>query len=73
MGQSPHHVAVATNGPEILLLGVKSMNAIMLHGHTDIVMALDVSSCGQYLVSASKVCTPPAPQAWARVRPCPQP
>jgi U3 small nucleolar RNA-associated protein 13 len=48
------HVFLATNSAEIKAMRTDNMKAEIVSGHNDIVLALDVSPCGNFLVSASK-------------------
>ena len=46
--------AVATNSQHIRLLHLETFDADLLTGHTDLVLSLDVSPCGRYVVSSAK-------------------
>jgi U3 small nucleolar RNA-associated protein 13 len=48
------HMALATNSSLIRIYDVKTMDARLIPGHTDIVLCLDVSADGRWLVSGSK-------------------
>ena len=49
------HVAIATNSEQIKVFNRSRGNCSVLLGHSDIVLALDVSADGSMLVSGSKV------------------
>ncbi|DAZ99185.1 TPA: hypothetical protein N0F65_008218 [Lagenidium giganteum] len=53
-GSLSNQIAVATNSEQIRLLNRETLSCELLSGHTDIVMALAVSSDGRWIVSASK-------------------
>eukprot|EP00048_Salpingoeca_helianthica_P002746 m.60245 g.60245 ORF g.60245 m.60245 type:complete len:1026 (-) comp12282_c0_seq1:55-3132(-) len=53
-GNQDEFVAVATNSEEIQIVDRRTQNTEMLNGHTDTVLALDVSPDGTMLLSASK-------------------
>lgn len=55
VGERREHVAVATNFQDIRVLNTTSLSATSLHGHTDVVLALNCSRDGRILVSGSKV------------------
>lgn len=50
-------LVVATNSAQLRLLCVASRACAHLRGHTDIVLAIDVSADGQWIGSASKDCS----------------
>ena len=50
-------IAVATNAAQVKLFDTHDMGCRLLFGHTDVVLALDVSSDGALLASSSKDCT----------------
>lgn len=48
------HIFMASNSSQIRVVGVDNLSAELISGHTDTVLALDVSPCGQFVVSSSK-------------------
>jgi U3 small nucleolar RNA-associated protein 13 len=54
IGAAASHVAVATNTDNIQLLDPKTLDTAILEGHSDIVLALDVSADGLTMISGSK-------------------
>ena len=48
------HLLLASNSSQIRLLDTADFKADLLSGHTDTVLAVDVSPCGQFVVSSSK-------------------
>ena len=46
---------MATNSSELRMYDLSSMNCLLLEGHTDIVLALEINSAGDALVTGSKV------------------
>ncbi len=50
-------LAVATNSEQVRLFGTADMACRLLCGHTDVVLALDVSADHEHVASASKDCT----------------
>lgn len=46
---------MATNSSELRMYDLSSMNCLLLEGHTDIVLALEISNAGDALVTGSKV------------------
>lgn len=48
------HIALATNSSLIRVYDVETMDARLIPGHADIVLCLDVSADGRWLVSGSK-------------------
>jgi len=50
----PQKIAVATNSAQVRLFEVGSYSCEVLDGHTDTVLALDVSPCGRYLATCGK-------------------
>ena len=55
MGNNDSHVAVATNSPLVRVFSMETWACQVLRGHSDIVMALDVSHESEMLVTGSKV------------------
>lgn len=55
VGPQQRHVALASNSSEILVLHQDTMDTLVLAGHKDMVLCLDVSSDGRFLASCSKV------------------
>ena len=56
-GSADEYLAVATNSEDIQIIERATLHTSLLSGHTDMVLALDVSTDGEMLVSASKVPT----------------
>ncbi|XP_014672367.1 PREDICTED: transducin beta-like protein 3 [Priapulus caudatus] len=54
MGAGESHIAVATNSPNIKVFELATFCCQVLKGHSDIVLALDVSNDGSMLASSSK-------------------
>ncbi|XP_032834500.2 transducin beta-like protein 3 isoform X1 [Petromyzon marinus] len=54
LGKTDSHVAVATNSAQIKIFQLDSSHCQLLHGHRDMVLALDVSRRGTMLASSSK-------------------
>lgn len=54
LGEDETHIAVATNSELIKVFSLSSWDCQILHGHTDIVLALDVSKKGDLLISSAK-------------------
>ncbi|XP_013390032.1 transducin beta-like protein 3 isoform X3 [Lingula anatina] len=54
LGEQESHIAVATNSELIKVFELSTWNCQILHGHTDIVLSLDVYQKGNLLVSSSK-------------------
>jgi U3 small nucleolar RNA-associated protein 13 len=48
------HALMASNSSQIRVLHLDNLQADLISGHTDTVLALDVSPCGTYVVSSSK-------------------
>jgi len=48
------HLFVATNSSQVRVMDLETMEADLISGHTDTVLAIDVSPCGKYIVSTSK-------------------
>lgn len=48
------HALMAANSSQIRVVHLDTFQADLLSGHTDTVLALDISPCGQYVVSSSK-------------------
>jgi U3 small nucleolar RNA-associated protein 13 len=49
-----HILAVATNSEELKLFNTETLDGSVVLGHTDMILALDASKNGQYLISGSK-------------------
>jgi len=47
-------IVVATNSPQVRLFDLDTFSCQAFYGHTDTVLALDVSPCGRYLVTCGK-------------------
>lgn len=45
---------VATNSAQVRMFDLDTLDSDLLVGHTDIVLSLDVSACGRFLVTGSK-------------------
>ncbi|XP_033022978.1 transducin beta-like protein 3 [Lacerta agilis] len=54
LGPKDSHVVVATNSPQLKVFELVSSNCQILHGHTDIVLALDVFRRGRLFASCAK-------------------
>lgn len=51
----PHkRVAVATNSSQIRIFELSSFSCVVLDGHTDTVLSIDVSPCGNFLATSGK-------------------
>lgn len=48
------HALLAANSSQIRVMNLENMHADLISGHTDTVLALDISPCGQFIVSTSK-------------------
>eukprot|EP00475_Leptophrys_vorax_P038463 TRINITY_DN6792_c0_g1_i1.p1 TRINITY_DN6792_c0_g1~~TRINITY_DN6792_c0_g1_i1.p1 ORF type:complete len:886 (+),score=244.24 TRINITY_DN6792_c0_g1_i1:285-2660(+) len=48
------HVAVVTNSNQIRVFNTLNSNTYLLVGHKEVVLTLDVSACGNYLISGGK-------------------
>lgn len=55
VGDKESHLSVATNSSQLRIYELASMNCQLLEGHTDIVLALEINSAGDMLVTGSKV------------------
>lgn len=55
VGDKESHLSVATNSSQLRIYALASMNCQLLEGHTDIVLALEINSAGDMLVTGSKV------------------
>jgi len=51
------HALLASNSSQVRVVQLDTFEASLLSGHTDTVLAIDVSPCGQFVVSSSKDCT----------------
>ncbi|XP_058940240.2 transducin beta-like protein 3 isoform X1 [Pocillopora verrucosa] len=54
VGDKESHLSVATNSSQLRIYELASMNCQLLEGHTDIVLALEINSAGDMLVTGSK-------------------
>uniref|UniRef100_A0A670JVB8 Transducin beta like 3 n=1 Tax=Podarcis muralis TaxID=64176 RepID=A0A670JVB8_PODMU len=54
LGPRDSHVVVATNSPQLKVFELVTSNCQILHGHTDIVLALDVFRKGRLFASCAK-------------------
>lgn len=54
VGDKESYLSVATNSSQLRIYELASMNCQLLEGHTDIVLALEINSAGDMLVTGSK-------------------
>lgn len=54
-GSNENCIAVATNSSQLRLYRMDTMDCRILSGHSNIILAIDVSSDGQKIVTGSKV------------------
>ena len=47
-------IVVATNSPDLRIVNLETFDTVLIEGHRDIVLAVDVSSDGRYVTSVSK-------------------